>query len=109
MGARLLLKSKRGTQRDRDITVSMQREVRDALVTTWCLKVWRDTAESPQAERHGKSHALSLNKSTIARLIPALKFSAMETLTPAEGLLGYVNMSKTGKRVGALGSLAGAG
>lgn len=36
-------------------------------------------------------------------------FSAMESLTPSEGLLGYGNMSKTGKRAGALGSLAGAG
>lgn len=108
-GSQVAVEEQKGSQRTLDITLSMKRELRDSLVATWCLKVWHDTAESPQARKDGKSHPSLLNRSTLARLITDLKFSAMERLTPAEGLLDYGNMSKMGKRVGALGSLAGAG
>lgn len=108
-GNQVAAEEQKGSQRTLNITVSMKSELRDALVATWCLKVWHDTAESPQTKRDGKSNFSSLNKSTIACLITDLNSSAMERLTPAEGLLGYGSMSKTGKRVGALGSLAGAG
>lgn len=106
-GGQVAVEEKKGSQRTLDITLPMKRELRDSLVATWCLKVWHDTAESPQAKRDGKSHPLSLRRYTIPCITTDLNSSAMERLTPAEGLLGYGNMSKTGKRVGALGSLAG--
>ncbi|KAH8782748.1 hypothetical protein F5883DRAFT_708805 [Diaporthe sp. PMI_573] len=85
-GGQVAVEEQKGSQHTLGIVVPMTREMRDALVATWCLKVWRDTAESPHAKK-----------------------DALERLTPAEGMLGYGNMSKAGKRVGALGSLAGAG
>lgn len=108
-GSQVAVEGQKEGQRTLDITVPMERKVRDAIVATWCLKVWHDTAESPQAKKDGKSHPPSLDRLTTLRLIADLISSAMERLTPAEGLLGYGNMSKTGKRIGALGSLAGAG
>lgn len=108
-GSQIAVEEQKGGQRTLDITVPMKREARDALVATWCLKVWHDTAESPQAKKDGKSHPSWLCRSTMARLITDVDSSALERLTPAEGLLGYGNMAKAGKRVGALGSLAGAG
>lgn len=35
------------------VVVSMQREMRDALVAMWALRLWHDTAESRQAKREG--------------------------------------------------------
>ncbi|KAI2469617.1 hypothetical protein F4781DRAFT_431145 [Annulohypoxylon bovei var. microspora] len=67
------------------ITTSMERKLRDALVATWCLKLWYETAESTQAKR-----------------------DAMERLTPAEAIQGYSDL-RMAKRIGVLGSLGGAG
>jgi hypothetical protein len=36
------------------VTTSMERVMRDALVATWCLRLWHDTAESRQAHREGR-------------------------------------------------------
>lgn len=57
-GSRVAVEERKGSQRTLDITVPMRREVRDAIVATWCLKVWHDTAESPQAKKDGKLHSL---------------------------------------------------
>ncbi|KAI0888171.1 uncharacterized protein GGS22DRAFT_94154 [Annulohypoxylon maeteangense] len=65
--------------------VSMERKLRDALVATWCLRLWYETAESTRAQR-----------------------DEMERLTPAKAMHGYTDL-KTAKRTGALGSLGGAG
>ncbi|KAI0139056.1 hypothetical protein F4776DRAFT_662752 [Hypoxylon sp. NC0597] len=67
------------------ITTSMERKRRDALVATWCLRLWHDIAESREAKRE-----------------------SMERLTPPEGLKGYSDMQMA-KRIGALSSLGGAG
>ncbi|KAI0836362.1 hypothetical protein F5Y06DRAFT_305344 [Hypoxylon sp. FL0890] len=67
------------------ITAAMKRNIRDALVATWCLRLWHDTAESREAKR-----------------------DTMERMTPPEGLKGYGDMQMA-KRIGALGSLGGAG
>lgn len=108
-GGQVAVEEQKGGQRTLDITASMKREMRDALAATWCLKVWHNTAESPRAKKNGKSQTSSLNRSIITWLVTDVNSSAMERLMPAEGLLGYGNMSKAGNRVGALGSLAGAG
>lgn len=55
-GSQVAVEEQKGSQRTLDIAVPMRREVRDAIVATWCLKVWHDTAESPQAKKDGKSH-----------------------------------------------------
>lgn len=55
-GTQIAVEEQKGSRRTLDTTVPMRREVRDALVATWCLKVWHDTAESPQARKDGKSH-----------------------------------------------------
>lgn len=55
-GSQIAVEEQKGIQRTLDITISMKREVRDALVATWCLKVWHDTAESLQAKKDGKPH-----------------------------------------------------
>lgn len=55
-GSQVAVKEQKGSQRTLDIAVPMRREVRDAIVATWCLKVWHDTAESPQSRKDGKSH-----------------------------------------------------
>ncbi len=36
------------------ITVPMKVEIRHALVATWCLRLWHDTAESRQAKKEGE-------------------------------------------------------
>lgn len=53
-GTQVAVEERKGSQPTLDITVSMTREMRDALVATWCLKVWHDTAESPLAKKDGK-------------------------------------------------------
>ncbi|RYP07959.1 hypothetical protein DL764_002187 [Monosporascus ibericus] len=74
-------------KRDRQrlvVTAAMRRKMRDALIATWCLRLWHDTAESREAKR-----------------------DAMERLTPADCMDGYGDM-KLAKRVGALAALGGA-
>ncbi|KAI1339653.1 hypothetical protein F5Y15DRAFT_66088 [Xylariaceae sp. FL0016] len=63
----------------------MDGNLRDALVATWCLRLWHDTAESRTAKR-----------------------DALERMTPPNGSQGYGN-TKMPMRVGALGGLGGAG
>lgn len=108
-GSQVTAEEQNGSQRTLDIMVPMRREVRDALVATWCLKVWHDTAESPRAKKDDKAHLCSFERYATLQPITDLNDSAMERLTPAEELLCFGNMSKAGKRVGAPGSLAGAG
>ncbi|KAI0104434.1 hypothetical protein F4814DRAFT_430751 [Daldinia grandis] len=67
------------------ITASMRTDVRDALVATWCLKLWHDTSESRQAKRE-----------------------YMESMTPPEEMLSNRGM-RTMNNIGGLGSLAGLG
>lgn len=69
-GSQVALEEKKGSQRTLDITVPMKRETRDALVATWCLKVWHDIAESPHAKKDGKSH--TLRHSTNPQLLVSL-------------------------------------
>ncbi|KAI1371046.1 hypothetical protein F4677DRAFT_464560 [Hypoxylon crocopeplum] len=84
-GAQIAYEDAKDDQHKLIITESIQREMRDALVATWCLRLWHDTAESRQAKR-----------------------DAMERMTPPDAVQGYGNM-KMAKRVGALGALGGAG
>lgn len=58
-GSKVAVEEQKGSTRTLDVTVPMRMEVRDALVAAWCLKVWHDTAESPQAKKDGKSHTLA--------------------------------------------------
>ncbi|ERF74872.1 hypothetical protein EPUS_03256 [Endocarpon pusillum Z07020] len=67
------------------VTAPMERRIRDALVATWCLRLWHDTAESRQA-----------------------RTEALERWTPPESMRGYGDM-KMAKTAGALGAVAGAG
>ncbi|OTB09298.1 hypothetical protein M426DRAFT_315869 [Hypoxylon sp. CI-4A] len=83
-GSQVAYEDGKGDQNRLVITASMKRGVRDALVATWCLRLWHDTAES----RHAKK-------------------DAMERLTPADSAGGY-NLT-WGIKIGALGSLGGAG
>lgn len=71
--SQVAVEERKGSHHTLDITAPMRREVRDALVATWCLKVWHDTAESPQARKDGKSHTCRLKRSTTLRLITDLK------------------------------------
>lgn len=57
-GSQLAVEEQKRSHHTLDITVPMRREARDTLVATWCLKVWHDTAESPQAKKDGKSQPL---------------------------------------------------
>lgn len=52
-GTQIAVEDRRGSEKALDIAVSMRREMRDALVATWCLKLWHDTAESPHAKKDG--------------------------------------------------------
>ncbi len=90
------------------VTASMERAMRDALVATWCLRLWHDTAESRQARREGRLGSATdrLVDRDLASLTNCL--SALQRWTPPESMRGYGNM-KMAKRAGALGSLAGAG
>lgn len=45
---------KRGGRRKLVVTAPLRREVRDALVAAWCLRLWHDTAESKEAKRDGE-------------------------------------------------------
>ncbi|KAF3054871.1 hypothetical protein GL218_07625 [Daldinia childiae] len=56
----------KGDQHRLVITASMETDTRDALVATWCLKLWHDTSESSQAKREN-----------------------MESMTPPEEMLSY--------------------
>lgn len=71
--SQVAVEEQKGSQPTLDITVPMRREVRDAIVATWCLRVWHDTAESPQAKKDGESHPCRLKRSTTLRLITDLK------------------------------------
>lgn len=71
-GTQVAVEEQKGSQRTLDITVSMRREARDALVATWCLKVWHDTVDSPQAKRDGKSCSSRFYRSTNLRPIADL-------------------------------------
>ncbi|KAI7787773.1 hypothetical protein LA080_014145 [Diaporthe eres] len=74
---------------------------------TW---VDSDGIQVAVGEQKGSQRLLDVTVSMRDSLVGILSSPrAMERLTPSEGLLGYGNMSKTGKRAGALGSLAGAG
>ncbi|KAI1098114.1 hypothetical protein F4804DRAFT_325637 [Jackrogersella minutella] len=84
-GRQLAYEDDKGGQHKLLVTMPIAKDIRDALVATWCLRLWYETAESTQAKR-----------------------DAMERLTPIEGIQGYNNM-KMVKRIGALGSLGGAG
>ncbi|KAI1458117.1 hypothetical protein F4805DRAFT_457029 [Annulohypoxylon moriforme] len=84
-GEQVAYEDKKGDQQVLVITAPVKRKLRDALVATWCLRLWYETAESTQARR-----------------------DEMERLTPAEGLKGHADL-KLAKRIGALGSLGGAG
>lgn len=105
-GKHLAFEDGKGDQRKLIITMSMRREVRDALVALWMLRIWYDTAESWQAKTEGKYIAgpsLSLCRgSLLTRLIYLL--SAMESMTPPSSA-NYSNMKMS--KVGAFGSFAG--
>ncbi|KAJ5808303.1 hypothetical protein N7474_009572 [Penicillium riverlandense] len=50
----LAFQDSKGDQQKLIITMAMRREVRDALVALWMLRIWYDTAESRQAKREGE-------------------------------------------------------
>lgn len=54
-GREVALEDREGGRHTLAVTVSMPRDLRDALVATWALKMWHDMAESKQAKREGES------------------------------------------------------
>ncbi|KAI1500375.1 hypothetical protein F5X99DRAFT_410076 [Biscogniauxia marginata] len=85
-GRHVAYEDRKGEQHKLVVTESMDRVMRDTLVATWCLRLWHHTAESRQAKR-----------------------DAMERMTPPEAVLQGHGSTQMAKRMGALGSLAGAG
>lgn len=53
-GAQVAFEDGKGDEHKLVITSPMQREMRDALVAMWVLKLWHDTAENRDAKREGK-------------------------------------------------------
>ncbi|RYP56247.1 hypothetical protein DL771_012034 [Monosporascus sp. 5C6A] len=83
-GRQVAYEDKKGDRHILVVTAAMSRRMRDALIATWCLRLWHDTAESREAKR-----------------------DAIERLTPPDYMDGYGDM-KLAKRVGALAALGGA-
>ncbi|KAL3484204.1 hypothetical protein BJX62DRAFT_219074 [Aspergillus germanicus] len=81
-GSQVAFEDGRGEEHRLAITTAMPQEMRDALVASWMLKLWYETAESKQAKRE-----------------------ELERLTAP---VSYQDWTYA-KRVGALGALAGAG
>ena len=61
-GEEVAHEEEKGRQHRLAVTAPMARGIRDALVATWCLRLWHDTAESRAAKRDGK----------LAHYLPAL-------------------------------------
>lgn len=59
-GTKVAVEETDGDRRKLSIVTSMSQELRDALVATWLLKLWYDTAESKQAERECESSSFIL-------------------------------------------------
>ncbi|KAI9154741.1 hypothetical protein HJFPF1_07298 [Paramyrothecium foliicola] len=101
-----------GPQQKLVITVPLEKNLRDALVAAWCLRLWHDTAESREAKRDGESlkAAPFFRGAVRCHLLIAANLSpALERLTPAESVLEYnTKWVKKTAGVGALGSIGGA-
>lgn len=54
-GSKVAVEERDGDRRKLSIVTSVSQELRDALVATWLLKLWYDTAESKQAKRECES------------------------------------------------------
>lgn len=50
-GGEIAFEDRKDDQHKLIVTARMQRKMRDALVATWALRLWHDTAESRQAKR----------------------------------------------------------
>ncbi|KAJ5496561.1 hypothetical protein N7463_008548 [Penicillium fimorum] len=50
-GRQVAVEAKEGDRYKLSVTINMSPELRDALVATWMLRLWHDTAESKQAKR----------------------------------------------------------
>ncbi|KAJ6139866.1 hypothetical protein N7471_006352 [Penicillium samsonianum] len=50
-GGQVAVEEKEDDRYKLSVTMSMSQELRDALVATWLLRLWHDTAESKQAKR----------------------------------------------------------
>ncbi|KAJ5355991.1 hypothetical protein N7517_010600 [Penicillium concentricum] len=50
-GRQVAIEEKEDDRYKLSVTTSMSQELRDALVATWLLRLWHDTAESKQAKR----------------------------------------------------------
>ncbi|KFA48296.1 hypothetical protein S40293_10253 [Stachybotrys chartarum IBT 40293] len=114
-GRQVAHEGRKGSQHKLTITVPLESKLRDALVATWCLRLWHDTAESREAKRDGKSQnavfcGASLQFHSFASSFIAAKSSlALERLTPAESVQGVdTKWAKKAGAIGALGSLGGA-
>lgn len=59
-GGEVALEDREGERYTLAVTAPMPKELRDALVATWVLKLWHDMAESKQAKREGESMSNSL-------------------------------------------------
>ncbi|KAF7556146.1 hypothetical protein G7Z17_g1643 [Cylindrodendrum hubeiense] len=79
-GTQVALEEGKGAEHKLAITAPMEREMRDALVAMWVLRLWHDTAETRQAKRE-----------------------VLESMTP---ISAYSDM-KLAKRAGALSGIAG--
>ncbi|KAI9923875.1 hypothetical protein ASPWEDRAFT_26422 [Aspergillus wentii DTO 134E9] len=82
-GKQIALEDKKGDQQKLSILVSMEQEMRDALVAMWVLRIWHDTAESRKAKRE-----------------------ALDSMAPP---VPYISDMKLMKRTGALGAVGGGG
>ncbi|KAF7589560.1 hypothetical protein BBP40_004139 [Aspergillus hancockii] len=83
-GREIAVEDRKGEQHKLVVTAPIQKDMRDALVALWVLRLWYDTAESRQAKR-----------------------DALESLTSPSA---YTGMDlKFAKRAGALGAIGGGG
>lgn len=112
-GGEVAQEEEKDGQRRLIITAPMNRGMRDALVATWCLRLWHDTAESRVAKRDGRSARGFLKQilspiNVTSASTPLTVLLAMDRLTPPEAARGLSN-SKTYKRINTLVSLGGGG
>ncbi|KFA64845.1 hypothetical protein S40285_09619 [Stachybotrys chlorohalonatus IBT 40285] len=105
----------KGSQHKLTITAPLESKIRDALVATWCLRLWHDTAESRKAKRDGTSENAELCGGVLqfhsfpSSFTAAKSSIALERLTPAESVQGIdTKWAKKAGAIGALGSLGGA-
>ena len=107
-GREVAYEEEKGDQRRLVVTASMGRDMRDAMVATWCLRLWHDTAESRAAKKDGELDCLPRDKLPETSLSCQINcLPAMERLTPPESVKGIGDM-KLAKRVGVLAALGGA-